>query len=343
MSVPCGGMKTIYTSTLLLLLAGVGFYGFAYYWQSGEETVGSKTEIQSVPDEWARVTPVNDSWSESAIDPEELKRLEIENSTNTMNAAIIASDPTQCESITIAEIKKECIEKSSLALAQKENDPSKCEVLSDSGAIECKDQIYFRLAQLSGNPEDCLKISNTWIRDKCTQWLELALLKEKLKNPSDNKNTKINCDVFTNELAKEQCNADLQVAKDQSQLATAIDTQSTESCESISAPNLKQDCKDTVYFSRAKSNRNADACENIINEDVKGHCKTTVADYSDSDIFTEAIEKQSVNLCNSILAADMKSSCIDRIRISEIIKTGSKADCATLNDVSLRKSCESSF
>ena len=88
-----------------------------------------------------------------------------------MNSAIIDADPEQCEQIQIAEIKKECIEKSSLALAQKENDPTRCDVLSVSGARECKDQIYFRLAQISWKISDCKEIYNSWILDKCTQTL----------------------------------------------------------------------------------------------------------------------------------------------------------------------------
>jgi hypothetical protein len=126
-------------------------------------------------------------------------------------------------------------------------------------------------------------------------------------------------------------------------LEKAIEIESTENCDNISAPNLKQECKDTVYFSRAKTNRSIDICDNIVNGEARDFCKTTIEDYSDSDVFTEALEKQSLDLCNKILAADMKRSCIDRVSISEIIKSGSRDDCATISDVSLRNSCESSF
>jgi hypothetical protein len=331
-------MKSTYISILLVFLAGLAFYGYSILWQSESEP----TPVPIAQEKPPEVIETQETDTETKLSPEELQQLAVENAEKSLNSAIISSDPSLCDDITIAETKNECIEKSNLALAQKNNDPSKCDFLSGSWIIECKDQIYFRIAQKSTNPEDCAKIESSWMREKCSQSLELTILKEQLNKNKDGV-AKIDCDLFKNELAKEQCKADLKVANDQKELTKAIENQSTDNCNLISAIDIKQDCKDAVYYSRAKSNRSGEICENIVNNDLKKQCQITIADASDSSIFAEALEKQEVSICNAIQAADMKQGCIDRIRISDIIETWRKADCAELVDPSLRKSCESSL
>jgi hypothetical protein len=99
---------------------------------------GSPKLNQSKQAPVVEVTPedieVQNTDSETVIpySPEELKQQEAENAKNTMNSAIISADPTLCEEITIPEVQKECNEKSNLALAQKENDPTKCDFLTGS-------------------------------------------------------------------------------------------------------------------------------------------------------------------------------------------------------------------
>jgi hypothetical protein len=48
-------------------------------------------------------------------------------------------------------------------------------------------------------------------------------------------------------------------------------------------------------------------------------------------------------VCKQIWTEAIRLSCIDRIRISEIISSWTKDGCATLNDSSLRQNCMSSF
>ena len=123
-------MKSTYISIIVVVLAGLAFYGYSLMWQSETEPVKTTPVVEVTPED----IEVQNTDSETVIpySPEELKQQEAENAKNTMNSAIISADPTLCEEITIPEVQKECNEKSNLALAQKENDPTKCDFLTGS-------------------------------------------------------------------------------------------------------------------------------------------------------------------------------------------------------------------
>ncbi len=145
-----------------------------------------------------------------------------------MNSAIITSNPSLCEQISLPEMKQICIEQSNLSLATTENDPKICENLSGTGITDCKDQVYFQLAEISGKLDDCKMIQDPGILEKCTQEIELKILRDKIQSNLGSENTKkINCNSFTNELAKEQCAANLKLEDDQSQLKVAVDSQNS--------------------------------------------------------------------------------------------------------------------
>lgn len=329
-------MKSIYTIISLVLLAGVATFGYLYYGQPSDNGGFLWDDDAQLEQSWAQ-------WDWNHVMTEEERQQAVTLAIDTINTAIVTADPSLCEKISIPELKRECVEKSWLALALKDNDPTKCDVLSETWAIECKDQIYFRLAQLSWKTDECLKITNSWSRDKCTQGIEIKILREKIRNNKEDGNQKIDCDSFTNDLAKEQCKPDLKLANDKIILEKALWNQSTESCGDISMQDLRQDCNDAVYFSRAKSKQNVEICENIINPDTKASCLSNIGDLSDSSLFEKAMTEQSLDFCNRIKAPEMKQSCIDRIRISEIIKSWKKSDCSSLVDASLKTSCEDSF
>ncbi|GAB0175106.1 MAG: hypothetical protein HHAS10_09850 [Candidatus Altimarinota bacterium] len=328
-------MKTSYTIISLLLIAGVAIFGYLYSSRSPDDG-GELPGFSSGGEQ-------QDGEGQEHVMTEEERQQMVTQAIDRVNSAILNANPALCETISIPELKQECIEKSGLALALKENDPTKCDVLSETGAIECRDQIYFRLAQLSGKIDECLKISNSGSRDKCTQGIEIRIIREKIRNNREESGEEVDCDSFTNDLAKEQCKSDLKLSNDKVILEKAIANQSTESCGNISTEDLKQECNDVVYFSRAKSNQNVEICENIVNPDTKSHCLTTIGDLSDSSLFENAMIEQSLDFCNRIKAVEMKQSCLDRIRISDIIKSGKKSDCSSLVDESLRISCEQSF
>ena len=195
-------------------------------------------------------------------------------------------------------MKQVCIEQSNLSLALSENDPLKCDMIPLTGAVECRDQVYYQIAQISQKLEDCKMITGTGLLEKCTQEVEIKILKGQLKQNQDSKSSNtIDCEDFKNVIAKEQCQFDLRLVGDQTQLKNALENQSSESCESISSTNLKQDCYDAVYFSRAKSQTNIEVCNNIVNSDMKDHCKATIGDFSDSSLFEKAIIEQSTKFC----------------------------------------------
>lgn len=276
------------------------------------------------------------------LTPEEQQEVELENGKKLMNSAIITSNPILCEQISIPELKQACIDQSSLSLALSESDPLVCNGLSEVGSRECRDQVYYQIAQQSGKIEDCTKITGKEIGEKCTQEIELKAIKKQVDTGA-NGTSKLDCDSYTNEIAKQQCIVDKRLFDDQSQLKDAIENQSSASCETISDQTLKQDCYDAVYFSRAKTSKKVEICDNIVNSETKEHCRTTLSDFSDSSLFEDAMIEQSTKLCEKISQSGMRTSCIDRIRINEIIKSGNREDCSTLTDVSLRSSCENSF
>ena len=329
-------MKLLYIILISLIWIGGTFFWYTYFFTP---SVGLDWNSDNNANTWDADN--NGSDNTSMDDPHQK---EVENSTKILNSAIITSNPSLCEQISIPEMKQVCIEQSNLSLATTENDPKICEALSGTGIIACKDQVYFQIAESSGKLEDCKMIQDPGIQEKCTQEIELKMLKDKINMSQGNDGgSKINCDGFSNELAKEQCNTNLKLQDDQSQLKVAVESQNSWECETISSQQMKQDCYDAVYFTRAKSSQSTDGCNEIANEDFREHCKNTVWDLSDSRLFEEAILEQSTKLCEGIRADAMKKGCIDRIRISEIIKTGKKEDCATLDDQSLRQTCEKSF
>jgi hypothetical protein len=131
--------------------------------------------------------------------------------------------------------------------------------------------------------------------------MEMKLLKDQTKNRGTETNADaLDCDTFTNNLAKEQCLVEKQNVENQANLKDAIENQSTESCEAIELSNLKQDCYDSIYLLRAKSNKNLEICKNIINEETKAQCVRSVSDSSDSQLFERAIIEQSIDVCKQI-------------------------------------------
>lgn len=272
---------------------------------------------------------------------EDEKLLKIENDKKiieVINLVWSSGDVKQCEFIEDDVLKIKCKDNWNLYNASIKNETKYCNLIIDDYYKEkCLDDLNYKNAIELNDSKMCDKIINKNIRQKCNSFLIIS------KAESNDENVKISdCNLLTWE-DKLYCQNIIKNKDDISILNEALDSKNSNNCLNISNTSLKNTCFDTLNLEKAINQGNLLLCNKIIDSSKKDQCKKTLSKVNDVEILKTAIEKNDLNLCETITLLDYKNQCYDNILLKLSILNKDKEKCSLIKSKDILSQCNSFF
>ena len=118
-------------------------------------------------------------------------------------------------------------------------------------------------------------------------------------------------------------------------------------CSKIDAKNLKSYCEEQVdtrslQDALEKNTVSESFCSSLV-ESLQDECKSSLTQVDDTAIYTEAIKKKDLKLCDTLSNEDIQGSCRDAIILQMALAEQNGDYCASISDTEKKQYCESTL
>lgn len=264
------------------------------------------------------------------------QKKQAENDILFANQARDTRDTRLCEKIASTESRAECQENLVILSAIDTKNPELCNSVTNTGSrAECHDTIGQRAAIEAKNTSLCTSLSTESKKTYCQETIEKDLLKNILESGTASEEV---CSILITE-AKQSC-MDVVVNKsNEALLQNALATDTRETCESLTAGELRDYCYDTITLKQALTSRDASLCDGIKNSDKKSQCKTELVIKNETEKFREYVSALDLNGCATLTDTTLKNRCHDTVTLSLVRENKDITLCETLTAANLWDAC----
>lgn len=187
---------------------------------------------------------------------------------------------------------------------------------------------FYNTAIQEQNAELCSSIDDTDKKNECHDMI-IASLAKKTGNIDS-------CDTLTS-------TGNMMICRDIIRSDRAVNSHNKILCMKISDTTKKSYCEDQIdEIALAENTKNStitkDFCD-WLGIKYQQSCASEIREIDESALYTEAIEKNDINLCKKITNVEFRSSCLDTINLKTAINTQNALICDDLIDIEKKGYC----
>jgi hypothetical protein len=272
---------------------------------------------------------------------EEMKQAEIENQReialrstelDKSREIVKSGDIKLCDSISLEDIRVECVWRITLIEASNSGDIKLCDSLSETLLSECRDASYMSLAlgvAQTGSLEDrkwvCAKIDNREKKAGCLSGIEREIVSSmgSLTGSLSGKD----CDKLSSTWAQIACAEVVEEKSDFTRFSEVTSRGDIVGCRDIKDESLRRKCSDGIIYKSARTNWDISLCNSLSNPSLGLQCTREVRNINDQSSLRTALDKSDPNLCDTIKDESLRTSCSAQIRLKLAIATRDASSC----------------
>lgn len=206
------------------------------------------------------------------------------------------------------------------------------ETVSATQKSESEDIATYNSAIEKQDIKLCDSIGSSTRKTDCQDMIQTSLAQS-----SDNLD---GCSTLSESGKTVQCQDNIYAARAQK------DTDKT-LCTKIDAKNLRNYCEEQVDTKNLKNALEKDTvsesfCSGLV-EGLQDECRSSLAQVDDTAVYTEAIKKKDLKMCDTLSDVAFQSNCRDAIVLQLALSEKNVDYCASITDVEKKKYCTSAL
>jgi len=230
----------------------------------------------------------------------------------TLNARNISTDwkIEDCQSLTLPDIRTNCIS-----------------VTVQSSALKLLDRSI------------CSQITDPMQSKYCIELVDKKILSQLIEDNTASIDT---CSELTDEY-KSECLSAVKQGDDSSILRSAISDENLEACKKLSTEDLQFNCFDTILLKQALKSWDKNLCDYVRDSAKKTTCLSYIDKKDDNAVFKSAIIEKNLWMCRDITMESLQNRCHDSVTLLLVRDTKNPTLCDTLIATGSIESCKQSI
>jgi hypothetical protein len=314
--------KILIIITSIILLIGTSIY-FIFFYQSPVWDISYDITPSN--------TPLTYEQAQANIGQSNIKNAEL------YNTAMRDQNMILCQGITNEDKQTECRDMITATLAKKSGTIETCDTLTSTGVILlCRDAISSDRAIETQDRTICNHISGMDRRSYCKDQVDKVILTQHIEAHTV---TREICNALGDHYETD-CLSEIRELDESTLYRDAIAKNSTKLCEQITAPELRNTCRDTISLKTAVTTESTDLCETISDPEKKLYCQNQVSKTNDITLYKSAILGTNIESCTPIVNTSLRAKCHDSIIISRVKTEQNITLCESLTNTGMISSCQ---
>jgi hypothetical protein len=253
------------------------------------------------------------------------------------NTAMQEQDISLCVGISDEGKKTECHDMIVATTAKKWGTIETCDTLTNTGVIVlCRDAISTDRAIATIDKTICNHISDEDRRMSCKENIDEIQFANKTR---DKAITREFCDTLGDKY-QSICLTQVREIDETAVYRDALAKNDARICEQIIQTELRNTCLDTIRLKSAVTSENTTLCETISDANKKLYCEAQVSKTADIAIYKTAITGTDTASCQKITNTNLQSKCNDTIIIATVKRDHNTALCYQLTNTGSINACK---
>ena len=246
-------------------------------------------------------------------------------------------DASLCAGISDIGQKSECSDMIASNIAKKSGTIESCDTLASTGiTLICRDVISSDRAIAAIDRSLCTQVSDSDRRTTCEESVDEIELTAKTRN---NAITREFCDTLGDKY-QSICITQIQQIDETAVYRDALAKNDARLCEQIIQTELKNTCLDTIRLKSAVTSENTTLCETISDPAKKLYCEAQVSKTADIAIYKSAITGTDLSACTPIINTNLENKCHDTIIIATVKRDNNITPCYQLTNIGSINACK---
>lgn len=253
------------------------------------------------------------------------------------NTAMQEQDISLCMGISDEDKKIECHDMIVATTAKKSGTIETCDTLTNTGVVVlCRDVISTDRAIATIDKTICNHISDGDRRMSCKEDIDEIQFANKTR---DKAITREFCDTLGDKY-QSICITQIQQIDETAVYRDALAKNDARLCEQIVQTELKNTCLDTIRLKSAVTSENTTLCETISDPAKKLYCEAQVSKTADIAIYKSAITGTDLSACTPIINTNLENKCHDTIIIATVKRDNNITLCYQLTNTGSINACK---